>query len=140
MPQKSNHADNEQQDQRSEKVRIDAWLWATRFFKTRSLAHTAVEGGKIYLNQSRVKPGRAVAIGDQISIQSPRGVFEVVVTGLCTKRVSASLAATMFSETEQSKLRREQLSEMHRLSQSTAPSEKPNSQDRQLLRRIKEGY
>jgi ribosome-associated heat shock protein Hsp15 len=120
-------------------VRLDTWLWAVRFFKTRSLAHAAVEGGKITIDGSRVKPSRAVTIGQKILINSPRGLFEVIVQGVTTKRVGAPIAVTMYCETDQSKVRRESLSELHSLAQSTAPDERPNSQNRNLIRRLKEG-
>ena len=121
-----------------DRVRIDTWLWAVRFFKTRSLAHAAIEGGKISIDGAKIKPSRAVAIGQTISIRSPRGDFEVVVRGITTKRVGAPLAATMYHETEESKHRRESLRDLHALARSTAPDERPNSQDRNRIRRLKE--
>jgi ribosome-associated heat shock protein Hsp15 len=121
-----------------QKVRLDKWLWAVRFFKTRTQAHEAIEGGRVYVNGARVKPSRIVEIGQKIEIRIHRGDFTLTVTGLTDKRVSASLAATMFSEDEGSKSQRAHLSEMRRLSASVAPEERPNTQDRRLLRRIKE--
>jgi ribosome-associated heat shock protein Hsp15 len=120
------------------RVRLDTWLWAVRFFKTRSLAHAAIEGGKIAVDGAKVKPSRAVTIGQTISIRSPRGEFEVIVEGLTAKRVGAPLATTMYRETEESKRRRETLHELHSLAHSTAPEERPNSQDRNRIRRLKE--
>jgi ribosome-associated heat shock protein Hsp15 len=120
------------------RVRLDTWLWATRFFKTRSLAHTAVEGGKITIDGARVKPSRAVVVGQKIEIQCPRGEFQVTVAGLSTKRLGAPLAEKLYQETAESIRRREHLSELHSLARSTAPLEKPNSQDRARIRRLKE--
>jgi ribosome-associated heat shock protein Hsp15 len=120
------------------RVRLDTWLWATRFFKTRSLAHSAIEGGKVTIDGARVKPSRAVIIGQTIEIQCPRGEFQVIVSGLSTKRVGAPLAAKLYTETDESKQRRENLTELHSLARSTAPFEKPNSQDRARIRRLKE--
>jgi ribosome-associated heat shock protein Hsp15 len=122
----------------SNRVRLDTWLWAVRFFKTRSLAHAAIEGGKISVDGAKVKPSRAVVIGQSISIRSPRGDFEVVVEGLTTKRVGAPLANKLYRETEQSKQSREALHELHSLARSTAPDERPNSQDRNRIRKLKE--
>ena len=121
-------------------VRLDKWLWAARFFKTRSLAHEAIEGGKVYVANLRAKPSRAVVIGDELIITTPRGRFDVVVEAVSSQRGSAAIAATLYRETEESKRRREELSEMHRLARNAAPSEKPNSQDRNRLRRIKEQF
>jgi ribosome-associated heat shock protein Hsp15 len=132
-------APKEKTDSLSEhRVRLDTWLWAVRFFKTRSLAHAAIEGGKISINGAKVKPSRGVEIGQAISIRSPRGDFEVVVKGVTTKRVGAPLAATMYHKTEESKLRRETLCDLHSLARPTAPDERPNSQDRIRIRKLKE--
>lgn len=130
-PQHQTHPDDA-------RVRLDTWLWAVRFFKTRSLAHAAIEGGKISVDGGKVKPSRAIAIGQRLSIRSPRGDFEVIVKGVTTKRVGAPIAATMYQETDESKQRREALRELHSLAQSTAPNERPNSQDRLKIRRLKE--
>jgi ribosome-associated heat shock protein Hsp15 len=134
MPSTQSNPDSEES-----RVRLDTWLWAVRFFKTRSLAHAAIEGGKIAVNGAKVKPSRAVVIGLKLSIQSPRGAFEVIVEGLTTKRVGAPLASTMYRETDESRRRRESLQELHSLARSTAPDERPNSQDRNRIRRLKEG-
>jgi ribosome-associated heat shock protein Hsp15 len=120
------------------RVRLDTWLWATRFFKTRSLAHSAIEGGKVTIDGARVKPSRAVIVGQTIQIQCPRGEFQVTVSGLTIKRLGAPLAAKLYTETGESKQRRERLSELQSLARSTAPLEKPNSQDRARIRRLKE--
>ena len=121
-------------------VRLDKWLWAARFFKTRSMAHEAIEGGKVYVDNIRAKPSRSVSVGDEITITSPRGQFDIVVERVSSQRGSASISSTMYRETDESKRRREELAEMHRLARNAAPEERPNSQDRRLLRRIKEGF
>ena len=121
-------------------VRLDKWLWAARFFKTRSLAHEAIEGGKVYVDNIRAKPSRSVSIGDEIIITSPRGRFQIVVEQVSSQRGSASIASKMYRETDESKKQREEISEMHRLARNAAPDERPNSQDRRLLRRIKERF
>jgi ribosome-associated heat shock protein Hsp15 len=135
MKQNSTHA----QEVEPSRVRLDVWLWAARFFKTRSLAHTAIEGGKVTIDGARVKPSRAVIVGQTIEIQCPRGVFEVTVSGLSSKRLGAPLAANLYIESDESKNRREALSELRSLARSTAPDERPNSQDRARIRRLKEG-
>jgi ribosome-associated heat shock protein Hsp15 len=121
-------------------VRLDKWLWAARFFKTRSIAHEAIEGGKVYVDNVRAKPSRSVAVGDEIIITTQRGRFQVVVEQVSAQRGSGAIASKMYRETDDSKKQREDLAEMHRLARNAAPEERPNSQDRRLLRRIKEGF
>lgn len=119
-------------------VRLDKWLWAARFFKTRSMAHEAIEGGKVYVDNIRAKPSRLVTVGQEILITTSRGRFEIVVEAISSQRGSASIAQKLYRETDESKHRREELSEMHRLAKSSAPPEKPNAHDRKILRRLKE--
>ncbi len=91
-----------------EGVRIDKWLWAARFFKTRSLATDAVSGGRIHVNDARVKPSKEIRCGDTVvvSVGSVRRVVEV--TGLSDRRGSALVAATLYTETAESIAAREQ--------------------------------
>jgi len=92
---------------REEEIRVDKWLWAARFFKTRSVAAGAVEGGKVQLNGDRTKPGRVVRLGDELKIR--RGPYEwiVIVRGLSLKRGPASQAQLLYEETEESRTKRE---------------------------------
>lgn len=94
---------------RGEQIRLDKWLWAARFFKTRSVAAEAVEGGKVQLNGNRAKPGHAVRAGDELKIR--RGPYEwvVVVRGVSLKRGPASSSQSLYEETEESKRHREML-------------------------------
>lgn len=119
-------------------VRLDKWLWAARFFKTRSMARTAIEGGKVYVGKLSAKPSRLVCVGDLIEVTTARGQFSIVVEGLSSRRGSATIAASLYRETEEGKARREQLAETRRWAASTAPAERPNSRDRKVLRRLKE--
>ena len=91
------------------KLRIDKWLWAARFFKTRSLAAEAVEGGKAHLNGVRVKPAKAVSIGDTLEIRIGPLQFVVIVSGLSPRRGPASEAAKLYQETGESRSAREAL-------------------------------
>lgn len=88
-------------------VRIDKWLWAARFFKTRSLAKKNVEQGKIKVAGQKCKPSRNVQIGDMVIIKKNDMLFEVEVTGLAEKRGSATIAHTLYKETEESISNRE---------------------------------
>ena len=90
-------------------IRIDKWLWATRFFKTRALAAEAVAGGKMHLNGARVKPGRVVRIGDEVKVRRDTYEWVVIVRGLGKRRGPASQAESQYEETEQSKINREEL-------------------------------
>lgn len=92
-----------------EEIRLDKWLWAARFFKTRSLAAEAVSGGKVHVNGARTKPARAVRIGDEVKVR--RGPYEwiVIVRGLEKQRGPASQAQLQYEETEASRQGREAL-------------------------------
>lgn len=94
-----------------ERTRIDKWLWAARFFKTRSLAAQAVEAGKVLLNDARVKPAKPVHPNDMLQIRTPVFSYVVRVVQLSDKRGSATIAATLYSETEESRRQREQARE-----------------------------
>ena len=91
------------------RLRIDKWLWAARFFKTRSLAAEAVEGGKVHLNGARVKPAKAVNLGDTLEIRIGRFEYVVAVCGLSPRRGPASEAAKLYQESEESRAAREAL-------------------------------
>ena len=91
-----------------ERTRIDKWLWAARFYKTRSLAAQAVESGKALLGGARVKPARALKIGDELQIRTPSALYVVHIKALSAKRGPATQAAQLFEETEQSKQARAQ--------------------------------
>ena len=120
-------------------VRLDKWLWAARFYKTRSLAHDAIVAGRVFIDNLQAKPSRRVSVGDSLRIRSPRGEFVIRVERLISQRGSAAIAATLYSESEESRAAREGAAELRRLARVDAPDEKPNTQNRRLLRRLKEG-
>lgn len=90
-----------------DKLRIDKWLWAARFFKTRSIASDAVNGGKVHLNNERVKAAKAVKVGDILTIRRGNDIWTVKVLSLFEKRRQAALAQTMYQELEESVQKRE---------------------------------
>ncbi len=117
-------------------VRIDKWLWAARFFKTRSLATKAVNGGKVHLNGARVKSARKVSIGDNLIIQKGQQVFEVHVLGLSGRRGPATQARLLFKESEESIAKRTELADLRRMTWAgqTSPETKPTKRDRRKIR------
>lgn len=99
----------------SEGVRLDKWLWAARFFKTRSLATEAVDRGKVTLNRDHVKPARSVRIGDTLEIDNGSDRWEVDVMGLSDVRAAAPIARNLYEETDVSVARRAALAENRRM-------------------------
>lgn len=97
------------QPNETDKIRLDKWLWAARFYKSRSLAIDAIKGGKVSCAGSRVKPSKEIQVGDQLSIRQGFAVITVQVNALSGKRGSATQAATLYEETPESIQKREQL-------------------------------
>ena len=124
----------------TEELRIDKWLWTARFFKTRSLASEAVNGGKVHLNDHRVKAGRLVKIGDTLSIQKSSDLFEILIVGINKTRRPAKEAKLLYEESEKSRLKREQEHEIKKLASATrpVPQRKPGKREREQLRNFKQ--
>jgi ribosome-associated heat shock protein Hsp15 len=120
----------------SSRVRIDKWLWAARFFKTRALAAEAVNGGKVHLDGQRIKAARAVKVGDVYEIQRGWERMTVVVKELAARRGSATVARTLYEETPESIERREHEAEQRRLARLQRPvsDHRPNKKERRQLR------
>lgn len=116
-------------------VRIDKWLWAARFFKTRSLATDAVDTGRVKLDGDRIKPARAVKVGDKLSIDNGSDAWEVVVLGISDKRGSAPVARELYEETEASIVKRENDSQARKIYREPASTIKgrPTKRDRRQL-------
>jgi len=117
-------------------VRIDKWLWAARFFKTRGLATEMVSGGHVQLNSERIKPSKAVEAGDELRIQRGQELFTITVTGLAEKRGSAAIAQTLYQETEQSITNREEQRQLRKLNASPAPDKRPDKKARRHIIRF----
>ncbi len=123
----------------TEKVRLDKWLWAARFFKTRQIASEAINGGKVHMNGQRVKPGKEVKIGSRLSIHTPAEAYDVEVRVLASKRRPASEARTFYEETPESLQKREEMHETRRLERLASPRPvrgKMNKKDRRLIHRF----
>jgi ribosome-associated heat shock protein Hsp15 len=126
--------------QDNSKLRIDKWLWAARFFKTRSLAIDAIECGKVLVNETRVKPAKAIGPGDILSVRQGPYLYEVEVLGLSDKRGPAPQAQKLYRETEAGRIKREALAEEIRA--QPKPSDlkgRPTKRDRREIERFKVG-
>ncbi|MCP4047351.1 MAG: RNA-binding S4 domain-containing protein [Gammaproteobacteria bacterium] len=122
-------------------VRLDKWLWAARFFKTRSVAREAVSGGKVHLNGNRAKPGRTISIGDKLRIQRGDEEFVITIIEPSTRRGPATVARTLYEESDESRVRREKLAEERKFErQQHAPRERrPDKRQRRRVIRFKSG-
>lgn len=121
------------------KVRIDKWLWAARFFKTRTLAAVAIDGGKVDVNEERAKRSRHVQAGDRVRLRQGPVEWSLIVRGVAERRGSAEIARTLYEETQDGKAKRETVQEQLR-SMPTAfayGKGRPGKQDRRALRRLK---
>ena len=121
-------------------VRIDRWLWAARFFKTRSLAKAAVEGGKVHLESSRVKPSKEVQVGQQLEIRRGYTFQVVIIETLSEQRGSATVAQTLYTETPESIEQREVRKSVRRMERAglNIPSSKPDKKNRRALAQLKD--
>lgn len=119
-------------------IRIDAWLWAARFFKTRALAKQAVERGRIEIAGASCKPSHVLKAGDRLRITRSEETFEVEVTALAHKRGSAALAQTLYRESETSIKTREVVREQRRAERAgyQPPSKRPDKRARRLIRAL----
>ncbi|HXF96417.1 MAG TPA: RNA-binding S4 domain-containing protein [Gemmatimonadales bacterium] len=120
-------------------LRLDRWLWAARFFKTRTLAAAAVSGGKVRVNGERAKPARAVRVGDRLSIRVGPYVYDVEVRALADRRGPGRLASTLYAETPASQAARRELAEQLRIAPSIRYQGKgrPTKKDRRRMERLK---
>lgn len=120
-------------------VRLDRWLWAARLYKTRSLASAAVRGGRVHLNGARVKPARAVAVGDTIRVNRDEWKKELIVRALSERRGPARDASALYEETAASIERRALEREGQRAQRAAAPPVRPDKRARRQLRRLSRG-
>lgn len=120
-------------------VRLDRWLWAARLYKTRSLAAAAVRGGRVHLNGARVKPARAVTLGDSIRVNRDEWKMELTVRGLSERRGPAKVAVSLYEETPASIERRALERDSRRSQRAAAPLKRPDKRARRQLRRLTRG-
>ena len=127
--------------QSGKKVRIDKWLWAARFYKTRTLAKTAIEGGKVQLAGQRVKVSREVSPGDILRIRQGWDEREVTVIATSVQRRGAPIAQTLYKETQDSLDRRERAAEARKAAGAMArPTQKPGKHERRALERLRKQF
>jgi ribosome-associated heat shock protein Hsp15 len=124
-------------------IRLDKWLWAARFFKTRSLAAEAINGGKVHVNGQRAKPSKEVKVGSELIIRKNGYEWLITVTELTTQRRSAKVAVSMFEENPESHTKRQlqiqQVREQKILLGVPLITHKPNKKERRLIHRFKQG-
>jgi ribosome-associated heat shock protein Hsp15 len=120
-------------------VRADKWLWAARFYKTRSLAMEAINGGKVHLNGERIKPARKLVVGDGLTVQKGEYTFVITVEGLSLHRGPAEVARTLYSETAESQQARAALREARKLQGDTGRQRqgRPDKRARRQIHQFK---
>ena len=129
----------EEREEGGGKVRLDKWLWAARFFKTRSLAADAIEGGKVQVNGERVKRAKTLQVGDAVQLRLGPYEHVVVVRQTSERRGPASVAQTLYEETAESRSAREKLAEQLRMAPAAFVYEergRPTTKDRRDLSRF----
>ena len=130
--------DRSSNEKKGEAIRLDIWLWAARFFRTRSLAKQAVETGKVDAAGQRAKSSRAVRVGDVLVITRGEEVFEIEVLALSDRRGSAAVAQALYSESAASRQRREAALAARRAERAgyQAPQSRPDKRARRLIRAL----
>jgi ribosome-associated heat shock protein Hsp15 len=122
-------------------VRIDKWLWAARFFKTRALASKACDIGRIQSNGLRAKPAREIHVGDKLQVENEAGLFQIEVLALSEMRGPAAVAQTLYRETDSSRQARLKLAEERKAMQQYAPlpERRPSKRDRRRIIQFRSG-
>jgi len=126
----------------AERLRLDIWLWAARFFKTRSLAKAAIEGGKVHCNGERCKGSKVIGVGTALTIRQGFDQKQVVVKALSDKRRGAPEAALLYEETPESLAQREELAAQRKAMNASMDSHsgRPTKQDRRRIQRFKQEH
>jgi ribosome-associated heat shock protein Hsp15 len=119
-------------------VRLDIWLWSTRFFRTRALAKQAIDGGKVEVNDAAGKPARGLRVGDRLKITRGEDRYEIEVTALASRRGPAAAAQQCYRETDAGRAAREAAAEQRRMSAAgySKPATKPDKRARRLIRAL----
>jgi len=123
-----------------DKVRIDKWLWAARFFKTRSLAKDAIEGGKVHCEGQRVKVSKEAKIGMELTIKQGFEDKTVVITALSEVRRGAPEAQLLYNETAESMAKRQHLNEQRKAANLAYPDHRPNKKERRQIHKFQDSW
>lgn len=123
----------------TDKLRIDKWLWAARFFKTRSLAADAVEAGRVTMNEARIKPAKAIAVGDRLDIRLGQYHFEIEVLALSNRRGPAPEAQKLYRESDASRARRAEIAAQLKALPPPSFKGRPTKRDRRDIERFESG-
>jgi ribosome-associated heat shock protein Hsp15 len=123
----------------ADRIRLDKWLWAARFFKTRSLASQAIELGRIRIEGERIKPAREARVGETLDVQIGDQKLQVVIRALSTQRGPASVARELYLETDESIARRKRLNEQRAAEPVQSIKGRPTKRDRRELGKIFRG-
>ena len=125
-----------------ERLRVDKWLWAARFYKTRSIAKAAIEGGKVHLDGQRVKVSREITVGEHLTVKQGWDEKEVVVKGLSDQRGPAPIAQTLYEETAASVRRREREAQARKAAggATARPTQKPGKHERKALEKLRRQF
>ena len=139
MAKNSKHHKNLNSDSQADTpadIRLDKWLWACRFYKTRAIAKAAIDGGKIQYEGNKPKPSKTVAIGDRVKLRQGFDEKTVVVVALSDRRQSATIAQTLYKETKESIQKREEIAKMRKIA-APATQGKPDKKQRRQIHRFK---
>jgi ribosome-associated heat shock protein Hsp15 len=125
-----------------ERLRVDKWLWAARFYKTRSIAKAAIEGGKVHLDGQRVKVSREITIGERLAIKQGWEEKEVIVKSLSDQRGPAPVAQMLYEETQESAQRREREAQARKAAGGAMarPVQKPGKHERKALEKLRKQF
>ena len=129
---------NLSQQNNVESMRVDKWLWAARFFKTRSISKAAIEGGKVHHNSERVKVSKEIRVGMELTIQQGFDRKTIVIKALSAIRGAAPIAQQLYAETEVSIARRELLATQRKLHNLARPEHRPSKKDRRQISKFKQ--
>jgi len=124
----------------TERMRLDKWLWAARFYKTRGLANEAIAGGHVHVDGQRPKPSRDIQVGNKLEITKDQYRWEIKIIALSAQRRPASEAALLYEETPESHARRQEQVRQQREARASlqqAPEHRPNKKQRRLIHRFK---
>ncbi|ENU20331.1 hypothetical protein F994_01390 [Acinetobacter bohemicus ANC 3994] len=129
---------NLSQQNNVESMRVDKWLWAARFFKTRSISKAAIEGGKVHHNSERVKVSKEIRVGMELTIQQGFDRKTIVIKALSAIRGAAPIAQQLYAETDVSIARRELLATQRKLHNLARPEHRPSKKDRRQISKFKQ--